>query len=115
MRRSPRSSTSLVFLCISICVYANRNRELAAQEYGPPLPGTKPLSMTGDIASELVAGVDRFLLKQIDDSTANRAEILEAGFFFTGGVQRLGRAQSASGWRTFWGCAIPGRTTTSST
>ncbi len=28
--------------------------------------------MTGDIASELVAGVDRFLLKQIDLSTANR-------------------------------------------
>ena len=29
--------------------------------------------MTGDIASELVAGVDRFLLKQIDESTAKRA------------------------------------------
>ena len=29
--------------------------------------------MTGDIASELVSGVDRFLLRQIDESTANRA------------------------------------------
>jgi dienelactone hydrolase len=29
--------------------------------------------MTGDIASELVAGVDRFLLRQIDESTAARA------------------------------------------
>jgi dienelactone hydrolase len=38
------------------------------------LPGTKPLAMTGDIASELVAGVDRFLLKQIDDATANRVK-----------------------------------------
>ena len=28
--------------------------------------------MRGDIASELVAGVDRFLLKQIDESTAKR-------------------------------------------
>jgi dienelactone hydrolase len=28
--------------------------------------------MTGDIASELVAGVDRFLLKQIDESIVNR-------------------------------------------
>ncbi len=45
---------------------------LAAQEPGPPLPGTKPLTMRGDIASELVAGVDRFLLRQIDESTANR-------------------------------------------
>ena len=45
---------------------------LAAQEPGPPLPGTKPLTMRGDIASELVAGVDRFLLRQIDESTAKR-------------------------------------------
>ncbi len=30
--------------------------------------------MTGDIASDLVAGVDRFLLQQIDESTANRAK-----------------------------------------
>ncbi|MHB1556509.1 MAG: hypothetical protein ACYC61_03395, partial [Isosphaeraceae bacterium] len=45
----------------------------AADEDGPPLPGTKPLTMKGDIASELVAGVDRFLLRQIDESTAKRA------------------------------------------
>ena len=44
----------------------------AAEETGPPLPGTKPLTMRGDIASELVAGVDRFLLRQIDESTARR-------------------------------------------
>jgi dienelactone hydrolase len=37
------------------------------------LPGTAPLTMTGDIASELVAGVDRFLLRQIEESTAKRA------------------------------------------
>jgi len=36
------------------------------------LPGTRPLTMEGDIASELVAGVDRFLLKQIDESTSKR-------------------------------------------
>ncbi|MGO9924320.1 MAG: hypothetical protein ACLQIB_57735, partial [Isosphaeraceae bacterium] len=44
-----------------------------AQQSGPPLPGTKPLTMSGDIASDLVAGVDRFLLRQIDESTARRA------------------------------------------
>ena len=36
------------------------------------MPGTKPLTMTGDIASELVAGADRFLLKQIEESAAKR-------------------------------------------
>ncbi len=43
-----------------------------AQEFGPPLPGTKPLVMTGDLASEMVAGADRFLLKQIEESAAQR-------------------------------------------
>ena len=46
---------------------------LEAGEFGPPLPGTKPFNMTGDIASELVSGVDRFLLRQIDESTDRRA------------------------------------------
>ena len=36
------------------------------------LPGTKPLTMTGDIASELVAGVDKFLLREIEAAGKNR-------------------------------------------
>ncbi len=40
---------------------------------GAPLPGTKPLTMTGDIAATLVEGVDRFLLAQIDASVKKRA------------------------------------------
>ncbi|MGO9919235.1 MAG: dienelactone hydrolase family protein, partial [Isosphaeraceae bacterium] len=47
---------------------------------GPPLPGTKPLTMSGDIASDLVAGVDRFLLRQIDESTARRASYWKRDF-----------------------------------
>ena len=47
---------------------------------GPPLPGTKPLTMTGDIASELVAGADRFLLREIDESTAKRASYWKRDF-----------------------------------
>src|SRR5260370_31402330 len=38
-----------------------------------PLEGTKPLTMEGDIASQLVAGVDRFLLRKIDESVERRA------------------------------------------
>ena len=44
------------------------------------MPGTKPLTMSGDIASDLVAGVDRFLLRQIDESTARRASYWKRDF-----------------------------------
>jgi len=39
-----------------------------------PLPGTKPLTMEGDITSQLVDGVDKFLLREIDKSVAGRAK-----------------------------------------
>jgi dienelactone hydrolase len=39
-----------------------------------PLPGTQPLSLQGDIASNLVAGVDRFLLREIGKSVEQRAK-----------------------------------------
>ena len=40
----------------------------------PTLPSTQPLDWQGDIASNLVAGVDRFLLKQIEAAAANREQ-----------------------------------------
>ena len=71
MKRHPAFSR-LGFLIGLLVVLSNVSRALA-QQSGPPLPGTNPLTMSGDIASELVAGVDRFLLRQIDESTAKRA------------------------------------------
>ncbi|MHC4402818.1 MAG: dienelactone hydrolase family protein [Planctomycetota bacterium] len=38
-----------------------------------PLPGTRPLATSGDVASQLVEGVDRFLLHEIDKSIGRRA------------------------------------------
>jgi dienelactone hydrolase len=38
-----------------------------------PLPGTKPLTMQGDITSQLVDGVDRFLVRKTDQSVKKRA------------------------------------------
>src|SRR5437588_8306905 len=37
------------------------------------LPATKPLTMQGDIAMQLVEGVDKFLLREIDKSVERRA------------------------------------------
>jgi cephalosporin-C deacetylase-like acetyl esterase len=45
-----------------------------------PLPNTKPLEMTGDITSNLVAGVDRFLLAQLANSETNRARFWKRDF-----------------------------------
>jgi dienelactone hydrolase len=39
-----------------------------------PLPGTRPLTLEGDIASTLVDGVDRFLLRKIEESVPKRAQ-----------------------------------------
>ena len=43
------------------------------QANSQPLPGTKPLEMQGDIASQLVDGVDRFLLRETERSIERRA------------------------------------------
>ncbi|MFN5950648.1 MAG: hypothetical protein ACK43N_19295, partial [Pirellulaceae bacterium] len=47
-----------------------------APAQAPPavLPLTEPLRMQGDIASELVAGVDRFLLRELEASQEKRKQ-----------------------------------------
>ncbi|HEX7902169.1 MAG TPA: PVC-type heme-binding CxxCH protein [Planctomycetota bacterium] len=42
------------------------------QGMGDPLPGTAPLKMEGDLAAQMVEGIDRFLLREIDASPAKR-------------------------------------------
>jgi dienelactone hydrolase len=39
---------------------------------GPPLAGTQPLTMEGDIAVQMIAGIDKFLLREIDLSVERR-------------------------------------------
>jgi dienelactone hydrolase len=47
---------------------------------GEPLPETRPLTMEGDIAAQLVAGVDKFLLNEIDKSVERRAKYWKHDF-----------------------------------
>jgi dienelactone hydrolase len=42
-------------------------------EAADPLPGTEPLTLEGDMASHLVAGVDKLLLREIEKSVEGRA------------------------------------------
>ena len=80
MNRQLGSTARLVILYICFNYYVYFSSFLYAQDYGPPLPGTKPLTMSGDIASELVAGVDRFLLKQIEESRPGRQKFWNRDF-----------------------------------
>src|SRR4051794_2442455 len=52
----------------------------AADDEPKPLPDTTPLTMKGDIASDLVAGVDKFLLRKISDAAANREKFWKRDF-----------------------------------
>lgn len=45
-----------------------------------PLPGTKKLEMEGDIAAQLVDGVDKFLLREIEKSVEGRAKFWKRDF-----------------------------------
>ncbi len=47
------------------------------------LPGTKPLTLEGDIASLLVDGVDKFLLRKISESVAKREKYWKRDFSST--------------------------------
>ena len=53
---------------------------LGFAEDAAPLPGTAPLAIQGDIASNLVAGVDQFLLRKIDESVAARDKFWHRDF-----------------------------------
>src|SRR5215211_2285914 len=44
------------------------------------LPGTQPLTTSGDIAAQLVDGVDRFLLRETDKSIERRATFWKRDF-----------------------------------
>ena len=51
------------------------------------LPGTRALDWDGDLASRMVDGVDRFLLREIADSVAGREEHWQRDFSSAGAYQ----------------------------
>src|SRR5438105_1676795 len=53
---------------------------LALASRAQPLPGTAALTMEGDIASQMVDGIDRFLMKQIEKAEADREKYWKRDF-----------------------------------
>jgi dienelactone hydrolase len=63
--------------CISfaaLCLSSSWPAPRLVAEQPSRLPGTERLTIEGDISSQLVAGVDKFLLEQIEASGASRAK-----------------------------------------
>lgn len=49
---------------------------------GPPstLPGTEPLTESGDLSAQMVAGIDRMLMRELERSVAGRAQYWQRDF-----------------------------------
>jgi len=46
----------------------------AAAQAPAALPGTEPLTLTGDLSAQMVAGIDKFLMREIESSVTNRGK-----------------------------------------
>jgi len=71
--------SSVTFLTLSLLLALT----VPAQEGGGTagaLPGTKPLTQEGDLSAQMVAGIDKFLLRELDASTAGREPFWKRDF-----------------------------------
>jgi len=60
------------FLWCLACLSWSLSSVAQERVFGPPLAGTAPLTLEGDIAAQMVAGIDKFLLREIDLSVQRR-------------------------------------------
>ena len=65
---------------LAICLISAVYLPPASAADPQPLAGTELLTIEGDIAAQLVAGVDKFLLRKIDESTERRAQYWKRDF-----------------------------------
>jgi len=82
-----KPSALLAFCSLAICCNRMRGEQPAAESAGPQrsdaaraLPRTQVLEATGDLAEQMVAGIDRFLLREIESSLARRAKHWQRDF-----------------------------------
>ena len=71
------AARELCCLVALLCFGFASCRVLAAEQ---TLPGTEPLTLHGDLSAQMVAGIDRFLLRELDRSTAERSKFWQRDF-----------------------------------
>lgn len=67
MRLPQHLSIAFLFLCVPL---------VSAQQ----VPGTKPLTMEGDLAAQMVAGIDKYLMRELADSPKKRQQYWKPDF-----------------------------------
>ncbi|MDX1948785.1 MAG: hypothetical protein SFU86_25580 [Pirellulaceae bacterium] len=55
-----------------LCLGVSIGPAIAEEKPAEPLAGTKPLTMQGDLAAQMVAGIDKFLLRELELSIGRR-------------------------------------------
>ncbi|WP_237607604.1 alpha/beta hydrolase family protein [Roseimaritima sediminicola] len=65
---------AVLVLFVSLSVLLSGSAFAQSSLDAPPLPGTEPLTADGDLAAQMVAGADAFLLRELERSVARRAE-----------------------------------------
>lgn len=59
-----------------------------AKQFGSTVDGTDPLELQGDIASQMIEGIDRFLLRQIESTSTKRNLVWKDFREFSRGLDR---------------------------
>jgi dienelactone hydrolase len=74
MKKTAWMLSGIAACLLVACCVCQADEPAKSDKEPTPLPGTKPLTLKGDIAAQLVAGVDKFLLREIDKSVERRAK-----------------------------------------
>ena len=74
--RKPSMKTFWITLTLALSIAFRTGSVWSAES----LPGTQPLTTEGDITSQLVSGVDTFLLREIDESVERRERFWHRDF-----------------------------------
>lgn len=66
--------TAPVLALLALSLVHSASMASSAAGASDPLPGTQPLTQTGDLAMQMVAGIDRFLTRETEAAARRRAE-----------------------------------------
>jgi dienelactone hydrolase len=66
-------------LCPFLCLYLS-GLAICARAQESILPGTQSLSLHGDLSAQMVEGIDKFLLREIERSTGERSRLWKRDF-----------------------------------